>query len=102
MNDTQGAKAYEGPYRSPYTLHLKYPTEQLLFDAKGQRGSVGEESSTPEREWYSEETRKRCGGWGVSRWPNPNPAVFGYHEVFHVYVCAAATCQFTAIALFIA
>jgi hemolysin III len=36
------------------------------------------------------------------RWPNPNPAVFGYHEVFHVYVCAAATCQFTAIALFIA
>jgi hemolysin III len=36
------------------------------------------------------------------RWPNPNPAVFGYHEVFHVYVCAAATCQFTAIAVFIA
>jgi hemolysin III len=36
------------------------------------------------------------------RWPNPNPAVFGYHEVFHVYVCAAATCQFAAIALFIA
>jgi len=36
------------------------------------------------------------------RWPNPNPAVFGYHEVFHVYVCAAASCQFTAIALFIA
>jgi hemolysin III len=36
------------------------------------------------------------------RWPNPNPAVFGYHEVFHVYVCAAATCQFAAITLFIA
>jgi hemolysin III len=36
------------------------------------------------------------------RWPNPYPAVFGYHEVFHVYVCAAAACQFTAIALFIA
>ena len=36
------------------------------------------------------------------RWPNPSPAVFGYHEVFHVYVCAAATCQFTAIAVFIA
>jgi hemolysin III len=36
------------------------------------------------------------------RWPNPNPAVFGYHEVFHVYVCAAASCQFAAIALFIA
>jgi len=25
--------------------------------------------------------------------------VFGYHEVFHVYVCAAAACQFAAIAL---
>lgn len=35
------------------------------------------------------------------RWPNPYPAVFGYHEVFHVYVCAAAACQYTAIALFI-
>ena len=36
------------------------------------------------------------------RRPNPYPSVFGYHEVFHVYVCAAATCQFIAIALFIA
>jgi len=27
--------------------------------------------------------------------------VFGYHEVFHVYVCAAAACQFAAIALVI-
>jgi len=36
------------------------------------------------------------------RWPNPYPAVFGYHEVFHVYVSAAAACQYTAIALFIA
>jgi hemolysin III len=35
------------------------------------------------------------------RWPNPNPAVFGYHEVFHVYVCVAAACQFTAVALFV-
>jgi hemolysin III len=35
------------------------------------------------------------------RWPNPSPAVFGYHEVFHVFVCAAAACQYTAIALFI-
>jgi hemolysin III len=35
------------------------------------------------------------------RWPDPSPAVFGYHEVFHVYVCAAAACQYTAIALFI-
>ncbi len=36
------------------------------------------------------------------RWPDPYPAVFGYHEVFHAYVCAAATCQYVAIALFIA
>lgn len=33
------------------------------------------------------------------RWPDPYPAVFGYHEVFHAYVCAAATCQYIAIAL---
>ncbi len=36
------------------------------------------------------------------RWPNPYPSVFGYHEVFHAYVCAAAACQYVAIALFIA
>jgi hemolysin III len=35
------------------------------------------------------------------RSPDPFPAVFGYHEVFHAYVCAAATCQYTAIAIFI-
>ena len=34
------------------------------------------------------------------RRPDPYPSVFGYHEVFHAYVCAAATCQFIAIALF--
>jgi hemolysin III len=36
------------------------------------------------------------------RWPDPYPSVFGYHEVFHVYVCAAAACQYVAIARFIA
>lgn len=35
------------------------------------------------------------------RRPDPFPSVFGYHEVFHAYVCAAATCQYVAIALFI-
>ena len=34
------------------------------------------------------------------RWPDPYPSVFGYHEVFHAYVCAAAACQFVAIARF--
>jgi hemolysin III len=36
------------------------------------------------------------------RRPDPYPSVFGYHEVFHVFVCAAATCQYIAIAWFIA
>jgi hemolysin III len=35
------------------------------------------------------------------RRPDPYPSVFGYHEVFHAFVCAAAACQFAAIALFI-
>jgi hemolysin III len=35
------------------------------------------------------------------RQPDPFPSVFGYHEVFHAFVCAAATCQFVAIAVFI-
>src|SRR4051794_2394371 len=32
--------------------------------------------------------------------PNPNPAVFGYHEVFHLLVIAAAIAQYSAIAFF--
>jgi hemolysin III len=35
------------------------------------------------------------------RRPGPWPSVFGYHEVFHTYVCGAAACQYAAIALFI-
>ena len=33
------------------------------------------------------------------RRPDPFPSVFGYHEVFHAFVCAAATCHYVAIAL---
>ena len=33
------------------------------------------------------------------RRPDPSPGVFGYHEVFHAFVCAAATCQYASIAL---
>ena len=29
------------------------------------------------------------------------PTVFGYHEVFHTYVCVAAACQYVAIGVFI-
>ena len=34
------------------------------------------------------------------RWPDPVPSVFGYHEVFHAYVSAAAACQYAAIVRF--
>jgi hemolysin III len=32
--------------------------------------------------------------------PNPSPSVFGYHEIFHALVIAAAAAHFAAIALF--
>ena len=32
--------------------------------------------------------------------PNPVPGVFGYHEVFHVLVVAAAAAHFTAVAVY--
>jgi hemolysin III len=32
--------------------------------------------------------------------PDPNPEVFGYHEIFHLLVIAAATCQFAAVAAY--
>ncbi len=33
--------------------------------------------------------------------PDPRPAVFGYHEIFHVLVIAAAAAHFAAIAVFV-
>jgi hemolysin III len=36
------------------------------------------------------------------RKPDPLPRVFGYHEVFHALTIAAVTCQYVAIALFVA
>ena len=32
--------------------------------------------------------------------PDPNPAVFGYHEIFHVLVIAAAMSHFAAVAIY--
>jgi hemolysin III len=32
--------------------------------------------------------------------PNPNPAVFGYHEIFHLLVIAAALAHFAAVAFY--
>jgi hemolysin III len=34
-------------------------------------------------------------------WPDPIPAVFGYHELFHALVIAAAACQYAAVATFV-
>jgi hemolysin III len=37
----------------------------------------------------------------AARRPDPAPAVFGYHELFHALVIAAAACQYAAVALFV-
>jgi hemolysin III len=34
------------------------------------------------------------------RKPDPNPEVFGYHEIFHLLVIAAAAIQFAAVAIY--
>ncbi len=34
----------------------------------------------------------------ATRWPDPLPRVFGYHEVWHLLVVAAVVCHFVAIA----
>jgi hemolysin III len=35
------------------------------------------------------------------RCPDPRPATLGYHEVFHLFVCAGAACHYVAIACFL-
>ena len=37
----------------------------------------------------------------AARRPNPVPAVFGYHEVFHLLTVVAAGCHFCALAVFL-
>ena len=37
----------------------------------------------------------------VRRRPDPLPAVFGYHELFHALTIAAVACHYVAIAFFI-
>ncbi len=37
----------------------------------------------------------------VRRRPDPSPAVFGFHEIFHLFVIAAAVAHFVAIAGFV-
>jgi hemolysin III len=36
----------------------------------------------------------------ATRRPDPSPEVFGYHEIFHLFVIAAAAIQFAAIAVY--
>ena len=33
----------------------------------------------------------------ATRWPDPAPSVFGYHEIFHALVIAAAACHFAVV-----
>jgi hemolysin III len=35
------------------------------------------------------------------RRPDPAPAIFGYHELFHALTIVAVVCQYVAIALFV-
>jgi hemolysin III len=37
----------------------------------------------------------------ATTWPNPFPATFGFHEVFHLLVVAAAVVQFAAVSLLV-
>ena len=37
----------------------------------------------------------------MRRRPDPRAAVFGFHEIFHVFVIAAALAHFVAIAAFV-
>ncbi len=37
----------------------------------------------------------------VRQRPNPAPATFGYHEVFHMLVIAAVACQYSAIVFYV-
>jgi hemolysin III len=34
----------------------------------------------------------------ATRWPNPFPRVFGYHEVFHLFVIAGSTLHYSLVA----
>ena len=37
----------------------------------------------------------------ATTWPNPFPATFGFHEIFHLLVIAAAVTQFVAVSLLV-
>ena len=35
----------------------------------------------------------------ASRWPDPRPSTFGYHEIWHAFMVAGAACHYTMILL---
>jgi hemolysin III len=37
----------------------------------------------------------------AARWPDPWPRIFGYHEVFHVFVVAGSVLHFTLVAVYV-
>jgi hemolysin III len=37
----------------------------------------------------------------AKKWPNPYPAVFGYHELFHAFTLIAVSLQYAAIAFYV-
>ncbi len=60
-------------------------------------------SASPAR--CSSSSAARCTRWARVTYalprPNPFPATFGFHEIFHVLVVAAAATQFVAVAAFV-
>jgi cell wall-associated NlpC family hydrolase len=67
-------EAAEGAYRSPYSLKLTFPRQDLVGDIEeGRRGDLREESSLPFAEWSSLEVRKRYGPWGPPARHYPAP-----------------------------
>lgn len=37
----------------------------------------------------------------ASKRPDPNPAVFGYHEVWHAFTAGASLCHYSAVLLLV-
>ena len=50
---------------------------------------------------FEAEERRRLGieEEQVDHWHDPNPQVFGYHEIWHVCMTSAAFCHYVAVLL---
>ncbi|HYF35601.1 MAG TPA: hypothetical protein VD994_09955 [Prosthecobacter sp.] len=59
------AVAAEAVYESSYRVKFSCPEDELIGDLlKGPRADWKDQSSVKERDWYSEETKRRWGYWG--------------------------------------